>query len=305
MVQSASSEPDPKTLYVTLFYVAAAVSKIIGNYVCCMSCQAGSSVLSVNSYSVEDRTRMSQNSQRRQSRLESFDDQFESELPPEIRAELQVIRIPTTEQEIQAAIAWLKSRGYLPTVSAPSSSGEPPLPPIPEPVSKALTPHSPPRPFVMPPVAKPVQRASRSGSGIWLLLALLLGFPILIGQLPQAVSTLRTLSGRPVDDTQPQSRPVEVRRALPVPVEVRRALPAVPRALPVTSQASTVSNTGWWQSIRMPDGSIIWVRYQGELPYSAALPAQGDFIGQEYSVGNTSWIWMTRPGASSPSWVDP
>ena len=141
---------------------------------------------------------MSQNPQRRQSRLESFDDQFESELPPEIRAGLEVnhrpVRIPTTEREIQAAMALLKSRGYLPTVSAPSSSGEPP--PIPEPVSKAQTPDSPARPFVMSPVAKPVQRASRSGSGIWLLLALLLGFPILIGQLPQAVSTLRTLSGR-------------------------------------------------------------------------------------------------------------
>jgi len=318
MVQSASSEPDPKTLYVTLFYVAAAVSKIIGNYVCCMSCQAGSSVLSVNSYSVEDRTRMSQNPQRRQSRLESFDDQFESELPPEIRAELEVnhrpVRIPTTEQEIQAAIAWFKSRGYLRTVSAPSSSGEPPPPPIPEPVSKALTPDSPPWPFVMPPVAKPVQRASRSGSGIWVLLALLLGFPILIGLLAQAVSTLSTLSSRPVDDTQHRSRPVEVRRALPVPVEVRRALsavevrkalPVVPRALPVTSQTSSVSNTSWWRSLQMPDGSFIGVRYQGELPSSASLPAQGDFIGQQYSVGSTSWIWMTRPGATTPSWVDP
>ena len=145
---------------------------------------------------MENRTRTYQNLERRQSRLECFDDQFESELPPEVRAELEVIRIPTTEQELQAAITWLKSRGYLQSVSAPSSSGEPPPPPIPEPVSKAPTPDSPPRLFAMPPVAKPVQRASRSGSGIWLLLALLLGFPILIGQLPQAVSTLRTLSGR-------------------------------------------------------------------------------------------------------------
>jgi hypothetical protein len=201
---------------------------------------------------VENRTRTYQTLERRQSRLESFDDQFESELPPEIRAELEVnhrpVRIPTTEQEIQAAIAWLKSRGYLPTVSAPSSSGEPP-PPIPEPASKAPTPDSPPRLFVMPPVAKPVQRASRSGTGIWLLL----GFPMLIALLAQAMSTLSTLSSRPVDDTQPQSRSVEVRRALPPPVEVRRALPAVPRALPVTSPVSTVSNAQW-QPIRMPDG---------------------------------------------------
>ena len=257
---------------------------------------------------------MSQNPQRRQSRLESFDDQFESELPPEIRAGLEVnhrpVRIPTTEREIQAAMALLKSRGYLPTVSAPSSSGEPP--PIPEPVSKAQTPDSPARPFVMSPVAKPVQRASRSGSGIWLLLAvllgfLMLGFPLLIGLLPRTVSTLSTLSGRPVDDTQPQSRPVEVRRALPVPVEVRRALPAVPRALPVASSMSLAPDPqiGEWQPVRLLDGTIVQVCYQGELPSSAALPPRGRFIAEEWSTGYRSWIWMTPAGASFPSRIDP
>ena len=97
--------------------------------------------------------------------------------------------------------------------------------------------------------------------------------------------------------------PVEVRRALPV-VEVRKALPAVPRALPINSAPFAVPTVGW-QSIRMPDGSIIPVHYEGELPSSAALPPRGRFIGEEYSTGNTSWIWMTPVGASFPSWVDP
>ena len=97
--------------------------------------------------------------------------------------------------------------------------------------------------------------------------------------------------------------PMEVRRALPV-VEVRKALPTVLRALPVNFVPSAVPNIGW-QSIRMPDGSVIPVHYQGELPSSAALPLQGHFIGEEYSTGNTSWIWMTPVGASFPSWVDP
>ena len=101
----------------------------------------------------------------------------------------------------------------------------------------------------------------------------------------------------------PSSQPVEVRRALPA-VEVRRALPAVPRALLVSSQASSVSNTNW-QAIRMPDGTIVQVSYQGELPDSAALPPRGRFIGEEYSTGKTSWIWMTPAGANFPSWVDP
>ena len=97
--------------------------------------------------------------------------------------------------------------------------------------------------------------------------------------------------------------PMEVRRALPV-VEVRKALPAVPRALPVNSAPFAVPTVGW-QSIRMPDGSIIPVHYEGELPSSAALPLHGHFIGEEYSTGNTSWVWMTPAGTNVASWVDP
>jgi hypothetical protein len=136
-----------------------------------------------------------------------------------------------------------------------------------------------------------------------LLLGVLLGFPMLIALLAQAVSTLSTLSSRPVDDTQPQSREREVRRALPPPVEVRRALPVVPRALPVTSPVSSVSDSG--QPVKLLDGTTVQAFYQGELPSSAALPVRGRFIGEEWSTGNTSWIWMTPAGASFPSWVDP
>jgi hypothetical protein len=55
----------------------------------------------------------------------------------------------------------------------------------------------------------------------------------------------------------------------------------------------------------MPDGTIVEARYQGELPSSAALPPQGRFIGEWWSTGNTSWIWMTPAEANFPSWVDP
>jgi hypothetical protein len=110
---------------------------------------------------------------------------------------------------------------------------------------------------------------------------------------------LPLLLARLADNTQPQGRPLEVRRALPV-VEVRRALPAIPRALPVTTAVSTE-----WQPIRMPDGTIVQASFQGELPSTAALPARGRFIGEEWSTGKTSWIWMTPAGANFPSWVDP
>jgi len=214
-----------------------------------------------------------------------FDEQFECQLPPEIRAELK--EEPSPRFYIREA-----PPTYQPVQAPPAEAVFRP-PPV-----------SPPTPPVMPPTAKPVQRASRNGSGIWSLLAALLGFPMLIAMLSQAVSTLTIPISRPVNGTQHQSGPVEVRRALPPPVEVRRALPAVPRALPVTSPVSTFSNAEW-QPIRMPDGTIVQASYQGELPSSAALPPRGRFIGEEWSTGNTSWIWMTPAGANFPSWVDP
>ena len=148
-----------------------------------------------------------------------FDDQFERELPPEIYAELGAsprsinrpsVRIPETEAEIEQAVQWLKSQGYLRSTSpAPSS--------VPAPKEVAI-----------PTASEPARGcAPRSGTGIWLLLAALIGLPLLLARV--AGNT----------QPQPQGQPVEVRRALPV-VEVRKALPAVPRALPVTSALSTV-----------------------------------------------------------------
>jgi hypothetical protein len=107
----------------------------------------------------------------------------------------------------------------------------------------------------------------------------------------------------PIDSLPPSPAVQTVRRALPV-IEVRRALPTVLRALPVNSAQSTVPTAGW-QSIRMPDGRVIPVHYQGELPSSAALPLHGHFIGEEYSTGNTSWVWMAPAGTNVASWVDP
>jgi len=252
----------------------------------------------VNTFSVEDRTRTYQSRQNGYSTITKpririrvkgrysgplvplFDDQFERELPLETRAELEAspqsinrppVRIPETEAEIEQALEWLKSQGYLRSTS-------PAPPPVPAP-----------QPVAIPQAAEPVQKESRSGSGIWCLLAVIMGLPLLLARL--------------ADNTYPQARSVEVHRALPA-VEVRRALPAAPHAIALTSQTSTVSNAQW-QPIRMPDGTVVQASYQGELPSSAALPPRGRFIGEEYSTGNTSWIWMTPAGANFPSWVDP
>ena len=95
-----------------------------------------------------------------------YDEQFEGQLPPEVRAELETApsatnrwpaRIPETEEEITAAIAWLKSQGYLPpTGPAPSSVRRPPAPP----------------PVVQAPKPAPPERTSRGGGWglIWMVI---------------------------------------------------------------------------------------------------------------------------------------
>jgi len=238
----------------------------------------------VNIFSAEDRTRTCQNLKRRPSRFQSFDEQnddrndnrkdeqFERELPPEIRAELNG-NLPRSKNR----------RPIRPAIPTPPPAGE----------------------ATVPPIAKPVQRESRphGGSWIWWLLASV-GVVFLLARLSDNRQP-RTSNSTPVEVRQVLPPAVEVRRALPV-VEVRRALPAIEvrRALPVNSVPSAVPNIGW-QSIKMPDGSVIPVHYEGELPSSAALPLQGHFIGEEYSTGNTSWVWMTPAGTNVASWVDP
>src|SRR6516165_1135058 len=89
--------------------------------------------------SEDNRTRTYQPRQSVRTPLD-YDPQFESELPPEIRAELEappspINRVPETEEEIQEAIAWLKSQGYLvtPTVPVPSPVLPPPVIQVPTP----------------------------------------------------------------------------------------------------------------------------------------------------------------------------
>ena len=221
----------------------------------------------MNTFSVEDRTRTYQPRQGVHFRRGTFDDQFDCQLPEEARTELlEEIPPPKTYRLREIPV-------YQPA----------------------------------PPPAKRSGGAAVIGAiaivALFLYTVSRTGGPSTSTVPPESRSVLPPLRSQPVEVRRALPPPVEVRRALPV-VEVRKALPAVPRALLVNSAPFAVPTVGW-QSIRMPDGSIIPVHYEGELPSSAALPPRGRFIGEEYSTGNTSWIWMTPVGASFPSWVDP
>lgn len=228
---------------------------------------------------MEDRARTYQFRQDIYLRRGPSDGSFDCYPPGEVRAELEELAPP---RFIRPAPPTYRSV----TPSQPEVFLRPPPPVLP-----------PPWVPVTPSAAKPAQSAPRRGTGPWWLLAALLGFPILVGLLDQAKSSLtKSLE-------QAARAPGNVSAAQPI-VEVRRALPAVPRALAVTTHDSAVSNLTW-QPVRMPDGSVVQACYQGELPSSAALPAQGRFIGEEWLTGDTSWIWTVPAGASFPSWVDP
>jgi hypothetical protein len=218
---------------------------------------------------VENRTRRSEpNQNARRSPLESFD----CELSPEVRSELEEADLPR----------------------APS----PPPPPACRPPLGA---------YNLPP------KRSYTSVATWVLglVVILLFFWVASRNNGPSASPTRSSSSsssssseesRPVSTPFLAPQPVEVRRAIPV--DVRRALPAVPRAELVSSAVLPGSNA-MWQSVRMPDGTVLPVSYQGNLSSSAALPGRGRFIGEEWSSGTTSWVWMTPAGASFPSWVDP
>jgi hypothetical protein len=82
--------------------------------------------------------------------------------------------------------------------------------------------------------------------------------------------------------------------------EVRRAQLAVKRAqfvgLPI----------GWQGQEQMPDGSVVSIRYMGEVGYFDSLP-RNPALGDMWKVTSSgaSWVWTTPAGFAAPAWVDP
>jgi hypothetical protein len=221
-----------------------------------------------------------------------FAGSYECQLPAEARIELEEASSPRIREKPQLSPSKPRIRVRAVGRYVPEDLAQPevvflrPPPPVSVPRQAVTVPPQPVLPLppsVTPPVVRPAPSESRGSNGGWWLLAILIGLPLLLSRLGH-------------DGAQPQSRPTEVRRALPA-VEVRKALP-------VTSVASSIPQWGW-QSIRMPDGEVVNVHYDGALSSSASLPGQGTYIGQEFSVGLTSWVWMVARGTNFPAWIDP
>ena len=88
---------------------------------------------------------------------------------------------------------------------------------------------------------------------------------------------------------------------LPSP-EVRRAELAV-----TVKRAEFVGLPVGWQGYeKMPDGSIVQVRYMGEAASFDQLP-RNPSLGDMWRIpaSKASWIWSTPAGFAAPAWVDP
>jgi hypothetical protein len=181
------------------------------------------------------------------------DERFERQLPPELRAELEKEPLPQTSRRRDVASPYLRP-------PPPPRAARPAPPPVPQTVANPPSTSLPswdPAP-VPPIVARPVRSPSQPGAGPWFwILAMLLAIPVLNALVPHT----------------PPRAWVETRRALPA-IEVRKALPVTLPSGFRRSGLSIVSNAQW-QSIRMPDGQIVQVSYQGEARSSGSFHRRG------------------------------
>jgi hypothetical protein len=106
-------------------------------------------------------------------------------------------------------------------------------------------------------------------------------------------------SPAPVVQPKPASTPAGV-----VPVQAPRAMLVklpLPRAQLVKLPERKIDEA---RLLLMPYGQQVVGTLRGFLGSEAQLPRIGH-IGDTWIVNNVRWIWITEPGTSAPTWVDP
>lgn len=100
----------------------------------------------------------------------------------------------------------------------------------------------------------------------------------------------------------------------PAPTPTARANVTIPQPNPVVRRAELAVKraqlvglpVGWQGQEQMPDGSIVPVRYMGEVGYFEHLP-HNPALGDMWKVTSSgaAWVWTTPAGFAAPAWVDP
>jgi hypothetical protein len=57
--------------------------------------------------------------------------------------------------------------------------------------------------------------------------------------------------------------------------------------------------------LTMPYGIQTLGTLRGRLLSEDTLPLVGNRLGDTFVVGDTAWVWITQPGATQASWIDP
>lgn len=57
--------------------------------------------------------------------------------------------------------------------------------------------------------------------------------------------------------------------------------------------------------VMMPYGLQVAARLRGEVLSNDRLPMSGNAIGDTWVIGDSVWVWVAAPGASSANWIDP
>jgi hypothetical protein len=110
----------------------------------------------------------------------------------------------------------------------------------------------------------------------------------------------RVLSPTPMLD--PTSRPrSELARAPYAPRAELLRLPP-PRAQLIRLPEWRI---GEERPVMMPYGVEVAARLKGKLPSAGMLPMFGNAIGDTWVIGDSAWVWVAAPGASSANWIDP
>ena len=127
----------------------------------------------------------------------------------------------------------------------------------------------------------------------------------------QPVATPEPISAAaPTQIAVPTLAPIVDRK--PAPKPVLAAMPYAPRATLVKlppPRAVLVRLPQWRigeeRPVMMPYGLEVAALLKGKLTSTDMLPMSGNAIGDTWVVGDSAWVWVAAPGASSANWIDP
>jgi hypothetical protein len=98
----------------------------------------------------------------------------------------------------------------------------------------------------------------------------------------------------------------------PSPMPTPHSLSTAPRAILVKlppPRAQLIRLPQWKvgeeRELLMPNGPSVLGRLRGKLASIDMLPSNGNEVGDTWVVGDTAWVWITQPGMTQASWIDP